>query len=283
MMGEVLRAMTEHVSRYITPISRVISENEGELVGTGTYVRAFEGNYILTNEHVSQKVLGHRLAHMFHGRDEVLYTTNPFQALAFPVDAALSRVEETSWKFVPHTGDAVPVSRTARLHNPGPGELLFLMGYSGERSYFTAFSPTLLTPATPYLTQEIPLPENVDHNFHFALPYRPEQTVSVGRDRRGMPLPGGFSGTVVWNTKYFESVRNGRTWTPGYAEVTGLVHRWRTTDTCLIVTRVEHVRDFMLHAFRREAAYFRWLDQGSPPNSATTDWLWAEGRMKELH
>jgi hypothetical protein len=56
---------------------------------------------------------------------------------------------------------------------------------------------------------------------------------------------GGFSGSIVWNTRYLECKSAGREWTPDQAVVTGLLRRWDTTTKSLLVWRVEHLRAWL--------------------------------------
>jgi hypothetical protein len=46
---KVARLMAEHVSQFITPISEAISDDYGELLGTGSYV-----NYVVA--HISSRM-----------------------------------------------------------------------------------------------------------------------------------------------------------------------------------------------------------------------------------
>lgn len=41
---------------------------------------------------------------------------------------------------------------------------------------------------------------------------------------------GGFSGSLVWNTRYLECVSAGREWKPEQAVVTGLLRRWEAVS-----------------------------------------------------
>ena len=65
---------------------------------------------------------------------------------------------------------------------------------------------------------------------------------------RHLPLPPGFSGSAVRNTRYVECLASGMQWTPSEARVTGVVYRWRSGDTGIVVLRVEHPRSWLLNA-----------------------------------
>jgi hypothetical protein len=119
---------------------------------------------------------------------------------------------------------AVPETRWTLVHSGVTGELFFFKGYAAEGSSF--HYGHLVTKATSYACQEIPLPPDDDrfHNrFHFALDYRPDLATSLGDNNPGLPDPHGFSGSLVWNTRFVELGCNIDTWTPDDAVVTGLV------------------------------------------------------------
>ena len=42
--------MIEHIKPYLSPISRVLSEKEGEHLGTGAYFELDDKKYLITNE-----------------------------------------------------------------------------------------------------------------------------------------------------------------------------------------------------------------------------------------
>ncbi|MBA8845725.1 hypothetical protein FHW02_003811 [Ochrobactrum sp. RH1CCR137] len=62
---------------------------------------------------------------------------------------------------------------------------------------------------------------------------------------------GGFSGSLVWNTRYLECVSAGREWKPEQAVVTGLLRRWDTSTKTLLAWRVEHLRAWLEAAAER--------------------------------
>jgi len=206
--------------------------------------------YLLTNEHVAKGVLLNSLAHQFLDNDTVFRATNPFHTFPWPLDVAVSASDEKIWIYSQHSSAAIPEEKWAIAHNPVKGEILFFMGFSGERSTF--LFDHLITHATPYAAQEACLPLEdalFMSRFHFALDYRPAQATPINsRDTRGLPLPGGFSGSLVWNTRFVERWSKDPPWSPDHAEVTGLLWGWPSSAACVVATRVEYVRSFLLRA-----------------------------------
>jgi hypothetical protein len=78
----------------------------------------------------------------------------------------------------------------------------------------------------------------------FGLDYRPDSATAL--DGRDLPLPDGFSGSLVWNTRFVEREQNSQPWNVDCAQVTGLVWLWVPDAASLVATRVEYVRSFLL-------------------------------------
>lgn len=235
---DVLEAMRAHVRPFVTPISKVLSHDHGEQLGTGSYIDIHSQRYLLTNEHVARELQQSSIAHQFYGSDNVFRCINPMVADPAPVDAALAFIEDEVWGHSAHTAGQIPLSRCASKHAPLENELLFLVGYPGARSKF--LFNTLITPGVPYLTQEAPLLESHGNTqYHFALHYSPEKAISPDARAQPLPPPPGMSGSLVWNTRVLECHNAGVKWTPAEAQVTGLVWGW--PDVYLIGTKVEHL------------------------------------------
>jgi hypothetical protein len=274
MLADVCIAMAAHAHRFSVAIHRVISDDFGEPCGTGTYLNIRNNTYLLTNEHVAAFVQLGGLSHQPREGDFAHRIVHPFLAMGPPVDAAVSRIDDESWALA--TKDAVKASRIARTHSTAVHELLFVHGYPGERSRWSAFAGGPISRAVPYLTQEAPLPSELDPRVFFALHYSPEHASAVDGKGSHLPLPPGFSGSLVWNTRFVEL--NGQGWSPEEAVPTGLVCMWGQGDmtNLILAVRIEIVRAMLLRALRQEHAYFHWLDRGCPAGDPMTDWAAAE-------
>lgn len=240
-----MQQMIEHTGRYFTPISRALSHEEGRLLGTGSYCEFAGRNYLITNEHVAREMQNYPLTHQFFKNDHVIRIMQPFFSFRYPADVAMSRIEDAAWHVGgAHEGQAIPASRFCLKHQPAEHELLFFAGFSGERSGFIFDS--LITPGTPYVTQECKVPDEIgDPMFHFALFYRPALAHGVddNSNSRGLPLPPGLSGSLVWDTKRVACLQQSKQWKPEYAKVTGIVWGWPSSrDGCVVATKVEHMR-----------------------------------------
>jgi hypothetical protein len=236
---------------FVTPISRVIRDatgEHGELVGSGNYIEMHAEKYLLTNEHVARVMAQNSLAHQFHNCDSVFRVTNPFLSVPLPFDVGLSPIDATVWNHEPHGSAAIPESKWTLAHSGVVGEIFFFKGYAAEGSSF--HFGHLVSNATSYACQEISLPKDdrFHNRFHFALDYRPDLATALGNNNPGLPDPHGFSGSLVWNTRFVEMGRDLSAWSPDNAVVTGLIWGWPSSAACLVATRAESVRSAFLRA-----------------------------------
>ena len=234
--------MTDHIKPFTTPISRVLSENDGEHLGSGSYFEIEGERYIITNEHIAKHLINNSLAHKFYNDDHYFKLINPAVAEPAPIDVAISRIEEEIWSFCDHGALAIPFNRFAQKHAPFQHELFFFAGYSGQLSRF--LFEHLITPGTPYLTQECPFPKGVetaDPNYHFSLFYNPGLAKSIDGSSH-LPIPHGFSGSLIWDTKRVACLQTRREWSPALAEVTGIVWGWPSSAACILATKAEHLK-----------------------------------------
>lgn len=249
--AQITRDMLAAVNRYATPIS-ISHGSWGQHWGTGSYLEDPSGALLLSNEHVLALHPSQALTHKFRNLDTIWQITGPCLRAPHPLDGALARVAPAVWQGHGQHGGAVPSSRIAPVHAPVDCELLFVYGFAGQNARF-AFG-TMVADGTGYLCQETPggaaLSGNAfnrltssgvfDPALHFAVEHRPGPAHHVVGNGP-LPLPAGMSGSLVWNTRYYETVLDGGTWNAGLAQVTGLVWGWDSTSGYLVATRIEQV------------------------------------------
>lgn len=274
--------MRHQIYPYIASISQAVEHNVGEHLGSGLYLGIRDETYVLTNEHVARAITQAPLAHQLIQGEGATRIMNPFQAAEHPYDMALSRIEREAWFNENNTRRALDLSRIADKHDPEESDFLFMLGYSGQRSYYSASFETLFANATPYLTQETKTAPDGFSHMCFAIPYLPERAKSLSPKGAGLPDPHGFSGTPVWDTNFRRCNLSHRPWSPEESKVTGIIVRWLEATGDLIAVRVEFIREFLLDALRCEAAYFNWIHRGRPENDDLADWVWAEKALPQL-
>ncbi|OGI05911.1 MAG: hypothetical protein A2Y40_03185 [Candidatus Margulisbacteria bacterium GWF2_35_9] len=238
--------MLEYVKHFVTPISKVIDHNTGEHFGTGSYLEIEKTKYLITNDHVAREINNSPLTYQFLDNEDIFKFTNPILAKPDPIDLALVKIEYSAWDSCKHNSLAIPIGCFALNHELMEGELLFILGFAFENSKF--YYNYLNTHSTPYLTQEIKLPEKFgDPKFHFGLYYNPDRAIKVNEKSKDLPIPFGMSGSLVWNTRYVEKYNMGKSWAPSDSRVTGILRKWSSGDACLHATKVDYFDLLNIH------------------------------------
>jgi hypothetical protein len=164
-----------------------------------------------------------------------------------PIDAAFVPIPDALWRTRQHQAQAVPLSKFDERHNlSDPAELIFFYGYAGENSVY-GFGVHVAN-GSGYCTQEV---ASTGDDQIFELFWEPlKTTVTDGTSKEAASEmlfndSGGFSGSLVWNTRYVETRTAGREWRPQDAVVCGLLRRWDTGTKTLLVWRVEHLLSWL--------------------------------------
>ncbi|MER9387797.1 hypothetical protein [Mesorhizobium sp. M0435] len=182
----------------------------------------------------------------FAGSDSVFEHQGPWTMDPPPRDVAFAPIEYPAWRACQHQAAAIPYSRFALAHQiVEPAELLFFRGYAGENAHhgFGVHD----TSGSGYCTHE---KKGTGDDHIFELIWEPENTqftASVSPEaRKAMKFTDarGFSGSLVWNTRYLEVSRH-RQWTSQDAVVTGFLRRWDQESKTLLAWRVEHLRAWL--------------------------------------
>ncbi|SPD62993.1 conserved protein of unknown function [Cupriavidus taiwanensis] len=241
----VVAAMTD----YLRPYRTAIYEHKGEYGegwGSGSFLRLGDRVFILTNQHVACIREEHRLlAHQFDGQEDIRAIVGNHAEYPWPLDLAVLPVDMKAWPNATNKSRPIEVEQIALGHDPVPGELLAFTGFAGQSTCF--HYNTLFTKGTCYTAPEIELPqdERFSSRFHFGLDYRPDLATSVNSGD-ALPLPPGLSGSTIWDTRFVAAKKAGIPWTPDLAKVTGVVWGWPSGHACLVATRAEFVRSFLL-------------------------------------
>ncbi len=289
MMG-VIGQMKEHTGPSLSKICGAKTENTGELVGSGTIIDLRGRPYLLTAEHVAKQLFaeatdGSRkyaegLCHSVGNGQRMMRIAFPWYAWSKPKDIAATRIEPVvleGTRVVP-----LEASRFARNTDGLDDDLYFVHGWPGKNSRFTPFfGRGIVSTSQPYggwLTDETTWP-HFDPKVHIAISYPMTKLIDESGQPAELPYPSGVSGSLLWKTN---RAGGGAAWTPEMATVTGLVHRFDEDKQCLIATRIEYVKGFLLTMLRDEFAYFRWIDRGRPMGDDWADWFAAESEVKDL-
>ena len=224
---------------FVSPLTVETSETV-RLEGTGSYVQWAKERLLLTCEHVAREQPIH---YRFNGSDAVYEHPGPWTMERHPFDVAFARITDGQWTATEHQAESVLSARFAELHRISQqAELLFFRGYAGENAAY-GFG-IHQADGTGYCSQEV---ADAGDDQIFELFWDPQQghittgTTAEAASAMLFDNPGGFSGSLVWNTRYVEITAAGKAWSPGDAVVTGLLRRWDDKTKTLLVWRVEHL------------------------------------------
>jgi hypothetical protein len=243
---DVFQRMAAFTSPYITVVTRTIAENQGEFVGSGSFM-VFAGIPLLvTAAHVAVDAqAGSSHGPAFSNGDNTRYQ---FVTERFLTDSRLDVAVAPVLLDQPPatTRQACPSSLIASCAGP-LDDLLFVHGFPGERSRFSTMGPGIFSSSLPYgSTTGTPAWPNFDPQMHFAMAFDPQDAEHSDRTPATLPIPTGMSGSAVWNTRRREV---GEVWQPSDARVIGVLHRWDQTARCLIGTRIEHIHGLIAAQF----------------------------------
>ena len=239
----VTEKMLLYTRPFVTPISTSNDINI-RLVGSGSYVMVGNRRILITCKHVVDVI---PVEYRFHDYESVFRYLSPF--ITDPkTDTAFAQVTDGQWNSVNHCSALIPYERFALTHHVVCNyELLFFSGFAGENSHY-GFGYHEVN-ASGYCSQEKVVDKPDPKMFEiFWEPDKIEYTEAVTAEtRRNMSHnnPHGFSGSLVWSTRYIEVTSAGRKWSPDDAVVTGLLYRFDDRTKTLLALRVEYLRDFI--------------------------------------
>lgn len=252
MFREVQLGMAEHLKSSLSEI--FFPKGSGSEIlenGTGVFVDVEGVKILLSNEHV---IKNEGLHHSFPNHDRYVSGAYRKYGTDTRVDVGVSRIRDDIWAMYGEGAFAIPLSRFALQHVTYPHEILWTAGYPGVRVKQLA--------ATYAVTQVLSTQEHIfragdvthelfDPEYHFGVGYSPERAQRIDESSAssspGLSSPPGLSGSLVWNSRRLECFYADRPWNPSMALVTGIIWGWPSRDY-LIATKVEHFRDFVLHA-----------------------------------
>jgi hypothetical protein len=173
-------------------------------IGTGTFVN-LDGVKVLTCEHVSRLNPSARFIDDTGSTTEV--QVGAWRAEAdVRIDAAVAPIDEQAWSRIAGKAQSIPLSKFAQRHTDVQNEVLFFRGISGENAhYLSGFGDDVTF--TGYCSQE--KKNTGDANEFEILWGRSRAEVTSGtedqtRKRFKYEDPAGFSGSLVWNSRFVQ-------------------------------------------------------------------------------
>lgn len=240
--GEISSVVTDRMKIYTRPFVAILAG--GINVGTGSFIER-EQICLLTCEHVA------RFDPVAYYLDEGGTTSLQPETWCVEPDeskgVALASVSAVEWERIATTARPLPMTKIAQSHGPVKDELLFFRGIAGVNvGYIGNFgSDSILS---GYCSQE---KHGTDDKDIFEILWSPKNTtLSQGtsedvRERVKYDNPAGFSGSLVWNTRFVELGCDFSRWSPDQAVVTGLLRRYDDRTNTLLAWRVEHLNAWL--------------------------------------
>jgi hypothetical protein len=240
LVRKVQEAAVESLKQFLFPrsasIAREVSEDAGELWGTGSYLQDQGRTFLLTNRHVAEESKIRTLSHVVRN-DELMAALNDPYVAAEEVDIALMPIRPEIWL---KTDKVALLLEAFDAERPAWDELLMVVGFPYATSRFSALANAVRSKARPYIAQ--PEPALGDDGIHFWMKHRPAEL----RDEKGNAAdwidPRGMSGSLVWNTGIVKSVRDGVQWSPDLIKPAGMLDASDHEKQALQVIRLDVVR-----------------------------------------
>lgn len=247
-------AVSDHMKIFTRPFVAILASSAGKPTGIGTGTFFDNGPIkILTCEHVSRLDPSAIFLGELQSSDLNLgvWCIEP----DVRCDVAFTPVAPDKWRQLHGSAQTLPLSSFATHHAPVENELLFFRGIAGENAYVGATGTDAII--TGYCSQEKKY--TGDKNI-FEICWNPDEaTVTTGTpkevsDRFSYSNPSGFSGSLVWNTRFVELGCDFNRWSPNDARVTGLLRRFDENTSTLLAWRVEHLIAWINSAVVRPVA-----------------------------
>ena len=245
----------DFVDQFICPIHFVPNGDSrnppGDHHGTGWFVEKCGHPHICTCEHVAKYQAKGLIGYAPTGGDfGVSVGKNAFFLSPHPVDFAIADIRKT-WDLITHKGKCIPQCLFDSKHQPVEGEYLYLQGFPGADSK-ALFEQHNVLGLGAYLHEIAPPPElssetpTFCNGYHICMAWNPANATPLTAAASVLSVPGGLSGSVLWNTRYKECIDQDREWSIQDIRATGIV--WGASSKAGVVTAtpIEHILKFIL-------------------------------------
>lgn len=235
----VVSEMNNFVRSYVTPLSHE-SANRVRLIGTGSFIIRSGIHSIITCHHVGAEGEW-KLDYRLNSSDVIHRYSMRWLGIPEPVDVACTK--DTLVALATEQPAIQPQQLALRHETSQKEELLYFFGFSGENSNF-AFE-NLVSNGTGYLTQKNQEAASdgdlIELLWPQGAPNWSSETTEYAKKNMRFSDPRGFSGSLVWNTRFLEVGGNLDSWSPNYARVTGILKRFDPARSVLLATPIEKV------------------------------------------
>lgn len=278
---DIVSKMSLFTKPSLAGIYGVKTPDSGELVGSGLFINLRGEPYILTASHVALRYKD--FIGLAHSRPDNLspsFFTYPYNLFTNLADLCLVKVDPN--QLIGPNTNIKPIE-SSKLKDDITGiedDILFIHGFPGKRSRESVWANGLVSDTLHYgsITGKSSY-KWFNKNYHFAIAYPIDNLIDERQRDVSFVEPYGLSGSAVWKTN---QNLYGNSWKPDYSQVVGVIHTWDQDAQSLIGTRIEVVREFLIHCLRCEFAYYRWKDRGEPISDDWNDWFQACDEIHEI-
>lgn len=269
---------------HSVPIAGVREDRQGKHLGSGTVVNLRGRPYLLTCDHIARDAK--QIGSVVMGLGNLvspITVISPIQPGDDTYDVAVARLE-VNWLLGGNI-QPLPASRLAENSICDKDEPLFVYGFPTfkEAPLLTAnfgrdAGRWTSTPAI-ILRRQFNITPFCNERMHFTIHYSAKE-FKANQKVSGELTPYGFSGSAVWSTGVTRL--GAANWSPDSPHVIGMAIQWHECHEAFVCLRIEVIRQFLMWALTKEAAYFRWVERGSPSDDSWADWFAAESVTKQL-
>lgn len=248
LYNEIFKPLSNLIVKSTTSISKLKNDNAAYAHGTGSYIKYKNDIFLITNQHVVTGGLEHYLSHIPGPTDHYM-VCKKFCARKYPYDIALMKLTDYWSKATKIAFD----DKFDDKFQPVENEFLFWVGYPGttltrhdpitETSIRSVYFDVLNSPAIPFLTtvnnnfNSIGVEFDEDH--HFAINYPENGSIGNKVIMKSLPNPRGLSGSLVWDTKFIKTIKDGKEWSPSLSKICGIIWADYPKTEVIFATKVE--------------------------------------------
>ncbi len=239
-----LSPMSWHTLPYLASIIGVDDDAHELHVGSAFRVSAGQQKYLVTAAHVMRQAKQRFTRFGVSAADGAApaeLTERPFRFCAQHDLAVLELPSE----YVVEEGCYWPLGSADPDDRALSSDYLFLHGFPGTRSKFSALANGLVNQSFPYgvMRRHEDLPSGV-LDFEFAMDFDPSNMRNADDEPTDWLDPHGLSGSPVW--RIGASGHRVDEWEPAKSKLVGIVTRWLPDDKLLLATKVQHLISLVL-------------------------------------
>ena len=243
----------DFVNQFVCPIHYIPAGDNrcppGDHHGTGWFIEKNGVPQLCTCEHVANFQKSGILGYAPFGGEFGVSVGSKFTLMPHPIDFAIADLSQT-WSLKGHKGKCIPSNIISDKHLPVEGEYLYIQGFPGADSN-SAFGQHNVKGLGAYL-HEIGPPDEIFsekppfvEQMHICMAWSPANANSLTENADVLSVPGGLSGSVLWNTGFKKAQNESKEWSINDIRVAGIVWGASSKAGVITATPIEHFLKFI--------------------------------------